>query len=149
MILGDHFPREERTKFFRNGFRPGRIYYLHCTFTRPRKNKFVLVACVDPEPVVLLINSRVNEFVQRRPPLARCQVAIDEASHGFLRHDSFIDCSAAFPMDFVEIERQVLDDTSAVRGSASPSVIDQVCAAVKLSSGIARRHREWILVGLC
>jgi hypothetical protein len=54
------------------------------------------VACLEPKPILLLINSSINPFVVRTTELNACQVLIDAAGHGYMRSDSWIDCSQPF-----------------------------------------------------
>ena len=82
---------------------PGDVIRLFFQTTKPPKFKRCVVACLDPSPIVLLINSEVNDFVINNDDLKALQVLIDCAGHKFMRHDSWIDCSQLFgyPADWV------------------------------------------------
>lgn len=51
MRLGDPFPLEERRKHIQARLTPGRVLLLHCDFTTPPKDKFLVLASVEPEPL--------------------------------------------------------------------------------------------------
>lgn len=56
------------------------------------KDKFVVVACFDPNPCGFFINTRVNDFIQRNAHLMGCEVQLSAAEHAFLSYDSWLDC---------------------------------------------------------
>ncbi len=64
MVIGDYFPQNTRIEAVRRGIEPGCVLYLHCPFTRPPKDKFLLVACVEPilNFFVLFINNTSCDF---------------------------------------------------------------------------------------
>jgi hypothetical protein len=130
MALGDFFSEKERRSFFRGQFHAGRILQLNCTFTNPPKLKYVLLCCVSPKPHVLVINSVINQFKQQRPHLLSLQIPILRAAHDFLPHDSYVDCSALFVFEEPEIERQILNDITKLKGTIEPTTKDAVLSAV-------------------
>ncbi|MBM3471639.1 MAG: hypothetical protein FJX75_00020 [Armatimonadetes bacterium] len=116
--LGDHFAPEDRREHVRRQLVPGQVLYLDCDFTTPPKPKYAVVVCTDPEPLLFLVNSRINPFIQRHPDLLAGQVPLKAADYPFLRHDSFLDCSEVKRFaDPGEIAGQLLADLSRIRGS--------------------------------
>jgi hypothetical protein len=75
-----------------------RIYRVkNCRHTHPPKDKFILVVCHDKEFMAFLINSEINQFIVKRPHLLASQILFKRAEHGFLFHDSYLDCSRIYP----------------------------------------------------
>ena len=149
MVIGDHFPQNARVETIQRGIKPGSVLYLHCPFTHPPKEKFLLVACVEPILNFLVINSQIPDFVQKRPDLKRCQVKIDVASHRFLIHDSYIDCKDAITsLTREHIEEQILNDMSRLKGDIEEPVKEQVIAAVKSCEKLKQQNVTWILAAL-
>ncbi len=93
MAIWDNFPAKERQKYIHQHLVPGRVVLLHCDFTNPPKDKYLLLASLDPGPLFLVINSKISEFMRKKPELSKCQVGIGHDDHPFLRHRSFIDCT--------------------------------------------------------
>ena len=114
MAIWDGLPPEERRKYIYQRLTPGRVVLLHCDFTNPPKDKYLLLAGLDPGPLFLIINSKITEFMRRRPDLSKCQVEIDHNDHPFLRHHSFIDCTEAYRIGLNEIYAQLEGDVNRI-----------------------------------
>lgn len=142
MPLGEHFPEE----LLRQQLVPGRVLHLHCQFAN--KEKFVVLTCVNPDPLVLVINSRVHPFVANRPDLNRCQVVIDQASHEFLSHDSIIACHEVERMGLRDIHDQVNADPSRIKSMVSDQVQDGIVSAVKHAPTITGRDQDRVLAAM-
>jgi len=123
----------------------GAILHLYCSFTRPPKDKFLIVVCLDPKPLLVFINSRINALVQSNPDLAQCQVLIDAENHAFLDYDSFIDCSdvCSFPIEHLEgqVEEQL-------KGTVSSGVLSGIGEVIQKSPLISPRQLSWIAQAL-
>lgn len=149
--LGNLFPDDARLAHAKRQLSPGRVLFVWCDFTNPPKQKYVVLACPDllPRPLLLVINSRISEFVRRRPHLLQCQVAIRAADYDWLRHDSYIDCSQA--IDRVElgtITDQVAADVTCVKGVLSAFTCTDIVAAVQVAKTISRAHKMAIVEAL-
>ncbi len=85
---------------------------------RPRKR--IRTANHRPRPLLFIVNSEIHPYVASRPDLHRCQVPIRASDYGFLRHDSFVDCSKVVS-DFDEggIRDQILEDIRGIKGELS------------------------------
>jgi len=148
--LGDMFP-----KGFENAFAANRelkvsdVLYLHCDFTTPPKNKYLLVCCCDPL-LVLLINSEISEFIQARPHLLQSQVDVAQADHNFLEWDSFINCIEAHQAFNLEVVKEQItqDYRETLRGEIAEYCMREVYRAVSASQTMARRHKASILVAM-
>lgn len=72
---------------------PWRIYHVkNCRHTIPRKDKFVVIVCLNPNPYGFLINSKIARFIKRSPDLLSSQVSVNAKRYSFLKHDSYINC---------------------------------------------------------
>lgn len=74
----------------------GDVFHLWCAHCKPPKLKFYVVAAIEPQLRYFLINSQPAPFQLKKPILMGHQVAIREADHGFLNHDSVIDCTEVY-----------------------------------------------------
>lgn len=142
MTLGQHFPPE----LLRQQLAPGRVLHLNCDFAG--KEKFVVLGSLNPEALVLVINSRVHPYIAGKPDLARCQVSIDQASHDFLNRDSIVACHRAHAMGLHEVYRQIQSDPSRIKTMVSDNVREEIVSAVKHARTIPRQHQEQLLAAL-
>jgi len=140
--LGQHFPPE----LLRHRLVPGRVLHLNCAFAE--KEKFVVLGSVNPEALILMINSRVHRYVAERPELARCQVTIDQASHTFLTYDSIVACHEVQTMSLQDIYEQIQADPSRIKTEISDDVRGEILAAVKHARTIPRQHQDQMLTAL-
>jgi hypothetical protein len=69
----------------------GDVVLLRCTHCNPPKNKFFVVAHLEPLRM-FLINSEITEFQRRSQEILATQVVIRAQEHAFLEYDSVIGC---------------------------------------------------------
>jgi hypothetical protein len=81
------------------------IFYIKsCYYAKPNpKDKFVLIAYIDPSPHGFFINSKINNYISKRPYLLSCEAKILSNQHNFLDHDSFVDCREIFRFNDSEL----------------------------------------------
>jgi hypothetical protein len=139
--------RQVRQQIIRKRLVPGCIVWLHCSFTRPPKDKFLVLGSLDP-PLWLIINSRVHPFIVKKAALASCQVTIDKKEHQFLNHDSFIDCTGVHRVAMDEVYSQVEQDFKRLKGNVSDEVKVQILAAVKAGLTLTKQEQEAIIRAL-
>ena len=70
----------------------GDILLLRCGHCTPPKNKYFVVVSIDPDPILLFINSKLNDFVKNNSNLYPYHTSIKESEHAFLKYDSWVDC---------------------------------------------------------
>lgn len=133
MQLWDGLTPQERQRHISEQLTPGRVLLLHCDFTMPPKNKYLVLGSAHPEPLFLVINTRLTNFIMKNEQLRQCQVLLRQSEHDFLQHDSYIDCTAAHVIALSEIYRQVEVDVSRIKCELSANARDQVIATVKFS----------------
>lgn len=59
--------------------------------------KFIVIADVERGKVLVctvLINSKINQYILKRPQLLACQVEIKADDYDFLSHNSYINCAS-------------------------------------------------------
>lgn len=148
MVLGDNLPEQQKLEIIRRQLTVGRVLKLFCKFTKPPKEKYLVVANVQPYPILFLINSEINAFIKARPHLLQCQVQIDAASHSFLDHHSYIDCTQANHFTMLDMESQIVQDMGRIKDCLSSEVIKTIISAVEDSKTLERKHKRWILNAL-
>lgn len=148
--LGNHFGSSFLSKQVDRQLTPGAVIYMHCPFTTPPKKKFLVVACCDPELLVLVINSEINGFILKRPALLACQVDIIKNDHDFLGHDSIVDCvETRTAFNLSDIRDAINADYGGVyKGRLQDYCIRNVVAAVIESPSMETRYIKWITESL-
>ena len=72
--------------------------------------KFLIIAGVADDRILVcmvLINSEINQYIQRRPRMLSCQVPLKSADYKFLSHDSFANCAQPIK---AKLESFMVDD---------------------------------------
>jgi hypothetical protein len=148
MVLGGHFPEAERLASVRRQLTPWRVIRLFCHFTSPPKEKLLVVARVAAEVHVFVVNSAIPRFIRARPDMLQCQVELRKARHGFLRSDSFLDCTRVYSIPAQEIERHLIADMRRVRGEVGQGDRSAVIEAIRESRFLARGMKAGLLSSL-
>lgn len=100
MGIGGQLPPEMILDSFRRQFVAGLVLYLDCDFIKkPIRDKYILVACVNPVHLYLVINTDPPPFTRQVAELLACQILISGADHPFLEHDSHVNCLEAYEID--------------------------------------------------
>lgn len=128
---------------------PGSVYYFHCNTTRPPKQKYCVL--LSEKPIYwFFINSEIPRIFNNRPEMVRQQIPLIRFPyHGFLDHDSFIDCSYAIIEDItIEELIEMTHDKDFLVGSLHESVIEEVLISVRGSCTIDEIQKQIILRSL-
>jgi len=118
------------------------VYHLYCHQVQPEpKNKLVVVAHLDAHWFYgLLINSKINNFYQKRPKLLPCMVEVFQEQHDvFLNHDSYVDCTGVYTFSSSELT----DDNR--RGKLHDDAIEAVIQGIKNCRLIKQVHKNLLL----
>ena len=143
--LGDAFPDSLKQDYARRHLRPGQVLCIHCWFTSPPKNKYLVVAAVSASPLPLLINSAISDFAQAHPHLLACQVRPEASEYRFLDHDSYIDCSnVRAELSNGELVEQIRADVSRVKGELTASIRAEIVRVIQGAKTVSRRHKQLI-----
>lgn len=147
--LGEHFPAELLRPRIEAALKPGCVIRLEVKFHQTTKPKFlILVAEDDPEYLTFIVNSEINQFIQKRPALLQCQVAIDAVSHGFLGHDSYVACNDIWPIKREDVVQALMANPAGIKGEISADVRAQIVAAVKFAKTIDNDKKYRIISAL-
>jgi hypothetical protein len=148
VAIGDSLSDEQREEFIRSRLVPGAVIYRRCDFTKPPKPKYLVIANVRSDTAVLVINTAINSFVQQKQHLLDCQVAIDSASHGFLDHDSYIDCTEPEYIDTALLLSELMNDLRGLKGNINDKVRGDIINAINDSYTISQAEINLLITSL-
>ena len=113
MTLGANFPPAYLRAQITRQLKPGTVIKLirRMDDGKIHEKRFVVVH-VDVHTITCIINSKVSTFLQQRPDMLRCQVAMGRAAHSFMNHDSHIDCSRVRTYSTAEVIDDLLVNRS-------------------------------------
>ncbi len=132
-----------------NNLRVGSVIYKFCDFTTPPKNKFMVVASLDPRLLILMINSEVNQFYIERG-LDHFHVLVPFTDHDFLTHDSYTNCVEAHTaFDYSQMRQEVINNYNDIfKGWLTDECLESVYHAVKNNTVIRRGHQKEIITSI-
>ncbi len=144
MKLGDNFPESDRCEYGNKNFVPGTVLYLRCEFTKPAKEKYVVIACVKPL-LLFVVNSSISSFIESRPDRRKCQVSVNACDHEFLEYDSFLNCSEVIAgVELDEIIGQLVNQPGRIKGVLERSTIQHIVDVVRDAKTISNAHKTAI-----
>lgn len=148
-LIGDSAPLPLRKDFVNKHMKAGQVLYLPCSFFDPPKDKYLVMVCAGPDPLLIPINSRIRPYIEDRPDLKQCQVRISASDYSFLSYDSYIDCTRVIA-DFSEadIRDQLLSAIERVVESLTTATIGLIVAAVRKAPTISQRYKKRIIPSL-
>jgi len=133
-------------KYIEENILPWRILRLFCQFTTPPKNKHMLLVCINPRPLLFMVNSQIHPYIRSKSYLKSCQVLLSVNQHFFLAHDSYADCrNVCTTFSITDIVTQVRADERRMKGFISEQAQEQVIAAIKFCPVLERHYKESIL----
>lgn len=121
----------------------GDIVYLYVPSLLNPKDKFAVVACLQPKPLLLLISTEVTAFRRSRPELSSAQIVVDVASHPCLKYDSWLDCTE--PHGYEGLAEECDKDPDIIVGHISTDLQDKIIEVVKSSRTLPKRDIKRIL----
>lgn len=125
---------------------PGEAYHLWCHVCAERKYKFFVVAYGDDRLRFFLINSNPAAFQRDNPELMSHQVPLLASQHGFLTHDSFLDCSQILGgYTTADLATKFGEDRRVYLGQIAEAPRQQVRVVVEQSRVLTRRDKESVL----
>lgn len=133
-------------RYIQENLLPWRIFRLFCQFTTPPKNKQMLLVCINPRPLLLMVNSQIHPYIRSKPYLKSCQVLLSVNQHFFLAHDSYVDCrNVCSTFSITDIVTQIRADERRMKGFISEDAQEQVIAAIKFCPVLEKHYKESIL----
>ncbi|MCK5719600.1 MAG: hypothetical protein KAH84_06580 [Thiomargarita sp.] len=140
---------KQQERFIRENILPWQLLRLYCEFTTPAKNKHLLLISLYPNPLLLMINSKIHPYIKSQACLKATQVLLSVNDHYFLPHDSYIDCREVYSYFTLDnIIEQVKNDQRRIRGFINEDVQEQIIAAIKISPVLETRYKNLILAEL-
>lgn len=129
-----------------SNLRVGSVIYKHCDFTTPPKVKYMVVASLEPNLLVLMINSEINRFYIDRG-LDHFHVPVSQVDHQFLDYDSYANCIEAHnAFNLSDIRQELIDNyTSVFKGWITDECLESVYHAVKGNNMIRRNYQREII----
>jgi hypothetical protein len=124
---------------------PGDIVHLYVQSLANPKNKFAIIACVEPKVLFLLISSEMTEFVQSQDEIRAGHILILAAEHTFLRYDSWVNCVEPHSCDRATLERDCDRGASQKVGKMSGNLLLQLLQTVSATRLLATRDKNRIL----
>jgi hypothetical protein len=147
--LGHFFPESDRMDHIRRQVLPGVVLYLFRSFTKPKKEKYLVLVCGGSVPYLFVINSQIHKFIEDRPHLYELQVRIRESDYDFLDHDSYVDCSRVrIEMSNRDINDQLTSDVSRIKGHLIDRDRTRIAEAVARATTLSRVEKDRILQAL-
>lgn len=125
--LGSVFPQCERDKFSLRQISPGGVFRIFTEKTTPPKIKMLVVLAINDEYACLghfFINSKVNENIFPTQALKDLHLFLPASENSFLKHDSYLDCSAVHEVDFQKFLTAIADDPQCHQGSLCENDIE-------------------------
>jgi hypothetical protein len=130
------------------GLRAGDILHLYVQSLRNPKHKYCVLGCIEPRPLLLLINSEVTEYKKGQPELMAGQLEIDAASHSCLQYDSWLDCTESHGYELEQLKAEYRDNPRVVVGHLSEVLQARVIEVVRRASTLSKRDIGRILTAL-
>lgn len=143
MSLGSNFPPEFRQSQVKRRLRPGVVIKLEGRMDdgRLHEKRFVVLA-VDEQTVTCVINSRISKYIEHRPEMLQCQVAMLQSDHPFMARDSHVDCSRTRTYATADIIRDLTRQPEWILGPISPGLRDSIVSALKYARTLAAAEAE-------
>jgi len=139
---------QDRRREVRAWMRAGQIMLVQNDFAPT--DKFLIVACTEPDLQCFVINSEIHAYIQERPSLLQAQVLLKESDHQhFLKTDSHADCSKVInAVAMIKAVSQLVADASRMKGHVTheerKKIIQAVTNACTISPALKQRIlKEW------
>jgi hypothetical protein len=124
----------------------GDIVFLYVPSLKNPKEKFAVVACVQPRPILLLISTELTEFKQIRLALRAEQIVVKADDHPCLKYDSWLDCTE--PHCYDELCTECDERPEIIVGHISPALRAEIVTVVTASKTLTRRNKASILAAI-
>jgi hypothetical protein len=127
MPLFDFLPPDQKNILVKEAIKVGSVIKLFCDFTKPPKDKRLIIISIDPLIGFFIVNSLVNKFIKFNPVLHESQIPILSDEFSFLDHSSFVAChEVLFKFQYEEVEKQIKTDYNRFLGRINESLRDKM-----------------------
>jgi hypothetical protein len=149
MPIFDQLPPDLQNSSINSALQAGNVLRLFCSFTKPPKEKRLII--VNPDPLIgfFIINSRLNEFVLHNPDLLQSQVLIHPGDYAFIDRDSYIACDKViFNFTRANIEKQLREDYARCLGGIDEKLRDIIIRTCQQSVTLTGAEIDQIVTNL-
>jgi hypothetical protein len=122
--------------------RPGAIVWTYIVTIDPPKEKFGVVAYIDPDRdslVLFLVHTELPKFVQSQPELLTGITKIDRANHTFLDYDSWLRFGDPHACNYSEVARAISKGSAKSMGYISAELLARLIELIPKSSELSPR----------
>ena len=123
----------------------GFVLLMHCADCTPPKPKYFIVVSTDPEPILLIINSDLNSYVNTHSHLLDCNLQITKEENDFLKHDSWLNCCNSYQGFTIEDIERDLKYGGKYCGCLTNSILSKILTSVSNSQVMKRKTKARIL----
>jgi hypothetical protein len=124
---------------------PGRILKLFCAFTKPPKEKYIVLAATNPVLLGFVVNSELTSLQAKHPHLQEELVSM-HANQGYLfltnALPSYLDCTQAIDLDENDVIAQVVEnpgrDLKMINATTREQVLKVMVNSLTLDGGTAK-----------
>lgn len=106
--------------------------------------KFFVVIGEDDNELVgfFFINSWVNDFIQRKPEMAKLQFPIAQSDYSFLSHNSFLNCSSLTTIDKDKLSYSIASGETTIKGQLTNNDINAILCMVRESKLFSKIEKD-------
>ena len=104
--------------------------------------KFLVVAAVDKDRILVctvMINSRINQYIMKRPKMLACQLELKNTDYDFLSHDSYVNCAQPIKANFSHFLKDELKYCGLLKEADLNLVQQQIIASGVLTADEIRQ----------
>jgi hypothetical protein len=132
--LGSAFPAEYLKQQVTRQLVPGCVIKLCEEMDDGRiQEKRYVVLSLGVHTTCCVINSKIGPFLQARPELLKCQVLMKVEHHGFMDHDSHVDCSRTKKFHTDHVIKELVAKLDWMLGTVAVDLREEIVAGLKHS----------------
>ncbi|TDE42939.1 hypothetical protein E0I26_12260 [Flavobacterium rhamnosiphilum] len=139
MSLGDLFPDNLKEQFAERNINIGNALLIKLIDIQVNYDKYIIIVGINNMEMAVayvIINTEVNQNVAPTSYLQSLHLQIDRARHGFLAHDSYINCSDLKEFPKQEIIDFLITNPERVVGNIDVALLTDVYQTIKSATTI-------------
>lgn len=107
-----------------------------------QEKRFVVLNVDATTTTCVVINSQINQFIQKRAHLLKCQALMPQATHPFMDHDSHVDCVRTRPYGTDNVLDELVNNPKWMLGRITLQMRDDIQAALLQSPAIPPAEKQ-------
>ena len=133
MNFNDFLSEEDKHSLHKESVKVGNV--LECHLPKIGKEKRFVIVSITTTSIVgfLLINSKVNKYMNFTAELIEQHYPIKSENHDFIRHDSFVDCTEIFEIGFDAILGELVETKASYLGEVDQDTLGRINGMLKES----------------